>query len=172
MNATNPMTEPRIAKVTLNIGVGESGERLEKAMKVLEGLTGRKPIKTLSKTTNKDLGIRKKMPIGCKVTLRRKEAEDFLKKAFKIRDNKISWYSFDRNGNLSFGIPDHTLFPDQKYNPEIGIFGMDVCITLEKPGYRIKRRKIGSRSIPKKHRIQREEAMEFISKRFNVEVVE
>jgi large subunit ribosomal protein L5 len=112
------------------------------------------------------------MPIGCKVTLRKGDAEEFLKRAFKIRDNKISWYSFDRNGNLSFGIPDHTLFPDQRYDPEIGIFGMDVCITLEKPGYRIKHRKIKSRRIPSKHRIDREESIKFISERFNVEVVE
>jgi len=171
MNTQNPMLEPRVAKVTINIGVGEAGEKLEKAMKVLERLTGRKPIKTISKTTNKDFGIRKGLPIGCKVTLRKKEAEDFLKKVFALRDNKIPSYSFDDEGNFSIGIPDYTLFPDQKYDPDIGIFGMDICVTLERPGYRIKHRKIARRKIPKRHRITRKEAMEFISKKFNVEVV-
>ncbi len=168
----NPMANPIISKVTINIGVGEAGERLEKAEKVLSALTGKKPVKTLSKTTNKELGIRKRMPIGCKVTLRDKEAEEFLKKALKIRDNKMPVYSFDDQGNLSFGIPDHTLFPDQKYDPEIGIFGMDVCVTLQKPGYRVRYRRIKSRSIPTRHRVTPEEAISFIEKRFDVEVVE
>jgi large subunit ribosomal protein L5 len=167
----NPMCKPRIAKVTINIGVGEAGERLKKAETVLESLTGCKPVETLSKTTNKEWGIRKHMPIGCKVTLRGKTAEDFLVKAFKIRNNKIAEYSFDDNGNLSFGIPDHTLFEGQKYDPEIGIFGMDICVTIEKPGYRIKHRRIARRKVPKKHRVKREEAIEFLTNKFNLEVV-
>lgn len=170
--APNPMTQPRIAKVTINIGVGEAGEKLEKAEKVLRSLTNHKPIKTVSRTTNKDLGIRKGMPIGCKVTLRKKDAEEFLRKALKVRDNKIPFYSFDSTGNLSFGIPDHTLFPDQRYDPEIGIFGMDVCVTLEKPGYRVKYRKIRSRKIPARHRVNLDEAVEFMKEKFNVEVIE
>ena len=163
--------EPRIAKVTINIGVGEAGERLEKAEKVLELLTGKKPVKTIAKRTNKEFGIRKGMPIGCKVTLRKKDAEEFLKKALGILNNKIPSYSFDDEGNFSFGIPDYTLFPDQKYDPEIGIFGMDVCVTVERAGYRIKHRKIRRRKIPARHRVKREEAMEFIKKKFNVEVI-
>ncbi|HDI23878.1 MAG TPA: 50S ribosomal protein L5 [Thermoplasmatales archaeon] len=163
--------EPRIAKVTINIGVGEAGERLEKAGKVLELLTGRKPVKTIAKRTNKEFGIRKGMPIGCKVTLRKKDAEEFLKKALAILNNKIPSYSFDDEGNFSFGIPDYTLFPDQKYDPEIGIFGMDVCVTIERIGYRIKHRKIRKRKIPARHRVKREEAMEFVKKKFNVEVI-
>ncbi|HEC82125.1 MAG TPA: 50S ribosomal protein L5 [Thermoplasmatales archaeon] len=171
-NTDNPMTKPRVAKVTVNIGVGEAGEKLEKAAKVLQSLTKHKPVQTLSKTTNKDLGIRKGMPIGCKVTLRKNDAEEFLKKALKVRENKIPYYSFDRTGNLSFGIPDHTLFPDQRYDPEIGIFGMDVCVTLEKPGYRVKHRRIRSKKIPSRHRVTLDEAMEFMKEKFNVEVIE
>ncbi|RLF42039.1 MAG: 50S ribosomal protein L5 [Thermoplasmata archaeon] len=166
------LTQPRIEKVTVNIGVGEAGERLQKAETVLLNITGRKPVQTLSKTTNKDLGIRKRMPIGCKVTLRGKTAEEFLIKAFQTRNNKIAEYAFDEQGNFSFGIPDHTLFKDQKYDPEIGIFGMDVCVTMEKPGYRVKRRRIQRRSIPKHHRVTREETMQFIQEKFKVEVVE
>ena len=171
MNQENPMCKPRIAKVTVNIGVGEAGERLKKAETVLESLTGHKPVETISKTTNKEWGIRKGMSIGCKVTLRGKDAKDFLIRAFKIRKNRIPEYSFDDDGNVSFGIPDHTLFEDQKYDPEIGIFGMDVCITIEKPGYRIKHRRIARKKVPKKHRVTREEAIELLSKEFNLEVV-
>jgi large subunit ribosomal protein L5 len=161
-----------IEKVTVNIGVGEAGERLTKAETVLEDITKHKPIQTLSKTTNKDLAIRKRMPLGCKVTLRGADAQDFLKKAFETRENKIADYAFDEQGNMSFGIPDHTLFKDQKYNPDIGIFGMDVCITMKKPGYRIKRRRIQRRRIHHKHQIDKEETKQFFTEQFNLEVVE
>jgi large subunit ribosomal protein L5 len=164
--------KPRIAKVTVNIGVGESGEKLKKAESVLEGVTKQKPIQTLSKTTNKDWGLRKFMPIGCKVTLRKKAAETFLISALKIRENKISEYSFDNQGNFSFGVPDHTLFEGQKYDPNIGIFGMDICVTVENPGYRIKHRRIDQRKIPQRHQLTKEATMQFITEAFNVEVVE
>jgi large subunit ribosomal protein L5 len=164
--------KPRIAKVTVNIGVGEAGEKLKKAESVLEGVTKQKPTQTLSKTTNKDWGLRKFMPIGCKVTLRKKAADSFLRSALKIRENKISEYSFDNQGNFSFGVPDHTLFEGQKYDPSIGIFGMDICVTVENPGYRIKRRRIDTRKIPTRHQLTKEATMKFITESFNVEVVE
>ncbi|MEA2056072.1 MAG: 50S ribosomal protein L5 [Candidatus Thermoplasmatota archaeon] len=163
---------PKIEKVTVNIGVGEAGERLKKAETVIQNITGHKPIQTLSRTTSKDWGLRKRMPIGCKVTLRRNAAENFLKEALATRENKMAEYSFDGEGNLSFGIPDHTLFKDQRYDPDIGIFGMDVCITMEKPGHRIKRRRQLRRKVPHRQRVQREETMEFFTKAFSVEVIQ
>jgi large subunit ribosomal protein L5 len=163
--------EPRIEKITVNIGVGEAGERLTKAEKVLKDITHHKPIKTLSRTTNKDWGLRKRMPIGCKVTLRGKDADDFLVSALKTRENKMADYSFDNEGNLAYGIPDHTLFEDQRYDPNIGIFGMDICITMKKQGYRIKHRRISRRKIPRRHRVKKEETIKFFSEKFDVEVV-
>ena len=163
---------PYIEKVTINIGVGEAGERLSKAESVISSITEQKPVRTLSKTTNKDLALRKRMPIGCKVTLRSEKAKDFLKQALQTRDNKIADYSFDDQGNLSFGIPDHTLFKSQKYDPNIGIFGMDVCVTMQMPGYRVKRRRIARAHIPHKHRVTKPETIEFFKKEFDVEVIE
>ena len=168
----NPMMLPHIEKVTVNIGVGEAGERLEKAETVLEDITKQKPVQTLSKTVSKDLALRKRMPIGCKVTLRGTDATTFLKQAFETRENKIGEYAFDHQGNMSFGIPDHTLFKDQKYNPDIGIFGMDVCITMEKPGFRIKRRRIQKRKIRQKHQIDRSETKQFFADTYKLEVIE
>jgi large subunit ribosomal protein L5 len=162
---------PKIEKVTVNIGIGEAGERLAKAETVIKGITKHKPIKTLSRTTNKDWGLRERMPIGCKVTLRGKDAEAFLKDALQTRENKMADYSFDDEGNLSFGIPDHTLFKDQKYDPSIGIFGMDISITMEKAGYRVKRRRISRMKIPHRHRVKKEETMQFFTETFNVEVI-
>ena len=164
--------EPKIEKITINIGVGEAGERLTKAETVLKGLTGHISVKTLSKTTNKDWGLRKRMPLGCKVTLRGKDANNFLTEALKTRENKISDYSFDEQGNLSFGIPDHTLFKTQKYDPKIGIFGMDVSITMKRAGYRVKKRRIAPGHIPKRHQVKKEDTMQFFKKQFNVEVLE
>ena len=84
----------------------------------------------------------------------------------------MSDYSFDNEGNVSFGVPDHTLFKNQRYDPNIGIFGMDISITIQRPGYRVKRRKIARRPIPHKHRVKKEETMKFISEKFNVEVIQ
>jgi large subunit ribosomal protein L5 len=112
------------------------------------------------------------MPIGCVVTLRGEKAEEFLKRAFAIRENRIASYSFDREGNLSFGVPDYTDFSGMKYDPEIGIFGMDISVSIQRPGKRVARRRIMRRSIPHSHRMTRPEAMEFIKQKFNVEVID
>lgn len=166
------MRQLRIEKVVINIGVGEAGERLVKAQKVLEMLTGQTSLVTISKTTNRDLGIREGMPIGCKVTLRHDIADNFLKRALWIRENRIAEYSFDPEGNLSFGISDYTDFEGMRYDPEIGIFGMDVNVVIQRPGYRVTKRRIMKRRLPHGHRVTREEAMDFMKEQFAVEVVE
>ena len=171
-NEDNLLFKPKIEKITVNIGVGEAGEKLEKAQSVLKDITDHKPIQTLSKITSKDWGIRKRMPIGCKVVLRKKDADKFIIEALKTRENKIAEYAFDDEGNISFGIPDHTLFKSQKYNPNIGIFGMDVSITMEKTGYRIKRRRLYRRKIPNKHKVKREDTIKFLNEKYKVEVIE
>ena len=128
-------------------------------------------MQTISKTTNKDWALREMMAIGCKVTLRKKVADKFLIEALKTRENKIADYSFDDQGNFSFGIPDHTLFEGQKYDPNIGIFGMDICVTMKKLGYRIKHRRVDRRKIPHRHQVTKKETSEFIAEAFNVEAV-
>lgn len=168
----NKMRAVKVDKVVVNIGVGEAGEKLIRAEKVLELLTQRKPVRTLSRTTNKDLGIRRGMPIGCKVTLRGEEALGFLKEAFWVKNNRLAGYSFDPEGNFSFGIADYTDFKEMKYDPDIGIFGMDICVTLGRSGTRVKNRKHARGRIPKDHKVSPEEAKGFVKTRLNVEVVE
>ncbi len=166
------MRQPRIEKIVVNIGVGEAGERLNKAQKVLTMVTKQTPVVTTAKVTNRDLGVRTGMPIGCKVTMRGEDAEAFLRKALVIREQRVASYSFDKEGNLSFGISDYTDFEGMKYDPEIGIFGMDVNVVFMRPGYRVAKRRIMTRKIPKEHRMTRDEAISFMKERFNVEVVE
>ena len=166
------MRDLHVEKVVVNIGVGEAGERLVKAEKVLEMVTGQKPVETISKTVNRDLGIRQGMPLGCKVTLRGQVAEDFVKKALVIREMRVPEYSFDKEGNMSFGISDYTDFEGMKYDPEIGIFGMDISVVLRRPGNRVTQRALLRRRVPKSHRVCRDEAIQFMKDKFEVEVVE
>ena len=167
----NPMRVPRIEKVVVNIGVGEGGDKLQKAEKVMEMVTGVKPSRTLSKVANRDWGLRVGGPIGVRVTLRGEAAEAFIRKALDIRQFRVPDYSFDDGGNLNLGVTDYTEFPGQKYDPEIGIFGMDIAIVLERPGARVKRRRILARKVPMHHRLSRADAISYVKKTFNAEVV-
>ena len=166
------MRDLHVEKVVVNIGVGEAGERLAKAEKVLEMVTKQKPVETLSKTVNRDLGIREGMPLGCKVTLRGDAAVDFVKQALSIREMRVPEYSFDQEGNMSFGISDYTDFEGMKYDPEIGIFGMDISVVLRRPGNRITQRALLKRRIPKSNRVGRDEAIQYMKDNFQIEVVQ
>lgn len=166
----NAMREVQLDKVVVNIGVGEAGDKLLRAQKVLESLTGQKAIQTLSKTTNRDFGIREGMPIGAKVTLRHERADRFLREAFYARNNVLFRYNFDRQGNFSFGVADYTEFKGVRYDPDIGLFGMDVSVTLRRPGYRVARRRIRRHRIPHRHRTTPKEAIDYVIGRYEVEV--
>jgi len=166
----NPMLKPRLEKVTVNMAVGKSGEPLEKAVKVLEQLTGQKPCRRKAKKTVRDFGIRKGESIACLVTLRRERAREFLKKAFEAIDNKISWERFDSLGNFSFGIKEHIDILGTKYVPELGIHGMDVCVTLSRPGQHVKQRHRAKSKVGAKQLLTPEEAIIFVKDEFGVEI--
>lgn len=168
----NPMRKPRLEKVVVNIGVGEGGEKLIKAEKVLGMVTGKKPVRTLSKVANREWALKPGSPIGCKVTLRGDDARAFLKKAFDVRNGIVPWYNFDDGGNLNFGIPDYTDFAGMKYDPDIGIYGMNITAVMSRPGSRIRQRRLLKARIPNNHRVDREEATAWIAKEFGVQVVE
>ncbi len=166
----NPMRELRIEKVTVNIGVGKSGEPLEKAKKVLNQITNRTPCSRRAKKTIKEFGIRQGEPMACAVTLRRDNARNFLKKALEAAGNKLSKSSFDKYGNFGFGIKEHIEIPGTKYIPELGIFGMNVNVTFERPGFRVKRRAIGRSDVGKGHLVSRDEAVGYIRSNFGTEI--
>lgn len=168
----NAMRELHIDKITVNIGVGEAGERLAKAQKVLKMVTGQASVQTISKHVNRDLGIRIGMPLGCKVTLRGEAAEDFLRKSLAIREQRVYEYSFDKEGNMSFGISDYTDFAGMKYDPDVGIFGMDVSVVLRRKGGRISTRALLKRKASRGHRVDRDEAIQYMKDNYEVEVVE
>lgn len=167
----NPMLKPRIDKVVVNISVGKSGEPLEKASKVLKDLTGQTPCKIKAKKTIRDFGIRRGEPMACIVTLRKQKAVEFLKKVLHVVDYKIPKSCFDRHGNLAFGIKEHIEIPGVKYDPEIGIFGMDICVSLRRSGWRVKNRRRGKAKIGSSHVLTPEESMVFVKDMLGVEIV-
>src|SRR5918994_3020675 len=165
----SPRKKIAISKVVINIGVGRSGEPVEKAKRALNTLTGQQPKVCGAKNTVRDFGIHKGEPIGAMVTLRRDKAVEFLGRAIAAKGNIIKASSFDDFGNLSIGIHEHIDIPGTRYDPDIGIFGMDVCMALARPGYRVSRRRNKS-SIGKNHRIKREDAIGFLKQSFGVEI--
>jgi large subunit ribosomal protein L5 len=166
----NPMLKLRIEKVTINMSVGKSGQPLEQAVKILQQLTDQKPSKRKAKKTIRDFGIRKGESIACLVTLRKEKAKGFLRKAFEAVENKLSKYCFDRQGNFSFGIKEHIDIPGTKYQPDLGIHGMDVSVALGRLGYRVKRRHRTKSNVGKNHLLTADEAILFIKDEFDVEV--
>jgi large subunit ribosomal protein L5 len=169
--AEHPMLKPRIEKVVVNLNVGKSGEPLEKASSVLKELTNQTPVKRKAKKTIRDFGLRKGESIACVVTLRKQAAIDFLKKVLPVVESQISRSSFDRQGNFSFGIKEHIEIAGVKYDPDIGIFGMDVCVSVNRPGYRVKTRRKQKTHIGSKHLLTPEESVVFIRQTLGVEIV-
>jgi large subunit ribosomal protein L5 len=163
---SNPMREKIfVEKVVLNIGCGGNLEKIEKAKELLQRITGKKPVVTLSRKRS-TFGIAKGKPVGVKVTLRKKDAEEFLKKVFEVYKYKIPSKVFDDWGNFSLGISKYFELPGVKYDHKIGVMGMDVCVSLRRPGAYLK-----DGTLSRKQRVRKEEAIEFLKKKFGVEVV-
>jgi large subunit ribosomal protein L5 len=163
------MREIRLAKVTVNMGAGQEAAKLEKCKKIMHTLTGKK-IVTTSTHKRSTFGVAKNKPIGVKTTLRGQEAVEFLKKVLQALENRLKESQFDANGNFSFGIHEYINIPGVKYDPDVGILGMDVAITLERPGFRARKRRIRPGKIGKAHLIKKEEAIEWARKNLGVEV--
>jgi large subunit ribosomal protein L5 len=85
-------------------------------------------------------------------------------------DNRIEKGNFDENGNLAFGIKEHIDIPGVKYDPAVGIFGMDVCLTLENSGYRIKNRRFNKGKISKGHGLKKNDAIQFMKKKYALKI--
>lgn len=165
------MRQIRIEKLTLNFGAGKDQARLEKGMKLIKNITGKSPIKTITQKRIAGWGLRPGLPIGCKLTLRN-EVKELLVRLLTAKDNKLSPDNFDDNGNVSFGLHEYIDIPGAKYDPEIGIMGLEVSLTLERPGFRIKRRKIAKKKIPHNHRISKQDAMDYFVREFNTKIEE
>ncbi|HLP79531.1 MAG TPA: 50S ribosomal protein L5 [Acidobacteriota bacterium] len=167
---TQPMRAISVEKVTLNCGCGTDHTRLEKSVKLLQIITGRSPVKTITELRIPGWGLRKGLPIGAKVTLRGEEATAVLKRLIEAREMKLRQSMFDNNGNIAFGVHEYIDIPGVEYDPTIGIIGLEVAVTLKRPGFRTKVRKYQNRAVPKKHRITQVEAIDFAKKEWGVKI--
>ena len=95
-----------------------------------------------------------------------------LKRLLQAKESKLLPSQFDDAGNISFGIHEYIDIPGVNYDPKIGVIGQQVCVTLEKPGYRVKRRKLEQKKIPRNHKISKQEAIAFMEKQFGVKIGE
>jgi large subunit ribosomal protein L5 len=161
----NVMKTIRVEKVTLNIGAGKDQKLLEKGLKLIKSITGVAPVKTITQKRIPGWGLRPGLPIGCKLTLRGAPAEKLINRLLVAKDNNLSPKNFDNAGNISFGIPEYIDIEGAEYDPDIGIMGLQACITLARPGYRIRVRSIRPQKL-KKQRIVRDEAVAFMKERF------
>lgn len=166
----NKMKEVKIEKLTLNIGAGEAGEKLEKAYSLLKILTGKTPIKIVTRKRIPKWNVRPGIAIGTKVTLRREYGE-LLKRLLLSREYTLKKSCFDNYGNVSFGVDEYVHIPGVKYDPKMPMFGLNVTITLKRAGYRIKDKRLKASKIPKNHRINQTEAIEFVKNKYGVKIV-
>jgi len=168
----NKMKEIRIEKVTLNIGAGKDQKLLEKGVKLLHNIAGVPPVKTITNKRLQAWGLRPGLPIGCKITLRGEAAEKLIPRLIHAKDNVLIEQYFDNHGNISFGLPEYMDIKDAKYDPEIGMMGLQASITLTRPGFRVKNRRLKSAKISTKHQIKREEAISFMKEKYAVKLGE
>jgi len=168
----NAMQMPRIEKLTLNIGAGKDQARLDKGVILLKHITGIDPVKTVTSKRIPNWGLRPGLPIGCKITLRKQKAKELIKRLLDAKKKTLVESQFDNFGNISFGIQEYIDIPGVAYKPELGVLGLQVCITLEKPGFRIKKRAFLKKEIGKMHLITKVNAIDFMKNEFGINVVE
>jgi large subunit ribosomal protein L5 len=166
------MKEIKVEKITLNIGAGKDQKQLEKGIKLIKNLTGIEPVKTITQKRIQGWGLRPGLPIGAKLTLRGKQADEIIKRVLYAKENRLTESCFDSHGNISFGLPEYVDIKDAKYDTEIGMMGLQASITLTRPGFRVKHRKIRSAHIPLRHQIKKEDAMMFMKEKYAVTVGE
>lgn len=161
-------SQVRIEKLTLNFGAGKDQAKLEKGAALIQSVSGIKPVKTITAKRIPAWGLRPGLPVGAKLTLRGSSATRMLSRTLAARDFKLPASALDNHGNLSFGITEYIDIEGAVYDPAIGILGLQVSVTLSKPGCRVKLRSIKTGRIGKYQTVHRGEAQEFLASAFKL----
>jgi len=167
----NVMRGIKLDKVVLNIAVGNDEAKLVRAIRLLEMVTERRPAQNLSKKRIAAWKIRKGLPIGARVTLRKKKAEDILARMLEAVDNKLSERQFTNSG-FSFGVKEYIQIPGIPYQRDLGMLGLDVAAAFKRAGYRTEQRKIRTGKMPRRQRVTREEVLDYAKKNFKIDFEE
>lgn len=165
--AENPMKEITIEKLIINCCVGESGDRLSRAVKVLTEIAGgQRPVLSKARMTIRTFGIRRNETMAAHVTIRGDLAKKILGLALRSKEGEILDRNFSSSGHFGFGIQEHIDLDIIKYDPAIGIYGMDFFVVLTRKGFRTSRKKYKRGRLGLHHKISKEDAQKWFTETF------
>ena len=158
-----------LEKMVLNCG--GTAEKLDRSVKLLNLLTGKKVKEVVSQKRIPTFGVRPGLKTGCFVTLRGPEKEALLKRLFGAVENTIKKKKIQSN-HFSFGIKEYLEIPDMEYQRDIGVIGFDVTVVFRRAGKRTGVKKIKAGKVPIKQDVSVEEIADYLKTKLNIDVEE